>query len=87
MIFIPLVFYIKMQFNGNFMVKLRKPTWSSTTLRSQGYQWVILFILLLNPAPPSDDRNKKKYFRGSFQFSIVSIQKNITPLKIWNLII
>jgi len=31
--------------------------------------------------------NSKKYFRGSFQFSIDTIKKNITPLETLNLII
>ena len=31
--------------------------------------------------------NRKFYFRGSFQFRIVTIKKNITPLETWNLII
>jgi len=38
---------------------------------------------LFNPLPPSDAvrKQKKKYFRGSFQFSIAEIQKKITPLE------
>jgi len=30
-------------------------------------------------------RNRKKYFRGSFQLSIVIILKNITPIETGNL--
>jgi len=36
----------------------------------------------VNPLPPIDAVQKqKKYFRESFQFSIVTIKKNITPLE------
>jgi len=37
----------------------------------------------LNPLHPSDAnrQQKKTYFRESFQFSIVTIKKNITPLE------
>jgi len=36
---------------------------------------------LINLPPPSDAvrKQKKKYFRGSLQISIVTIKKNITP--------
>ena len=44
-----------------------------------------LKLTLYRPAMPFG--NRKIYFRGSFQFSIVTIQKNITPLENRNLII
>jgi len=36
---------------------------------------------MLNDRPAVPFGNRKKYLRGSFQFSIVTIQKNITPLE------
>jgi len=42
-------------------------------------------LTLYRPAMPFG--NRKFYFRGSFQFIIVTIQKNINPLETWNLII
>jgi len=41
-------------------------------------------MYFFNPPPPSDViwKQKKKYFRGSFQFSIVTIQKISLPGKL-----
>jgi len=49
--------------------------------------WLLMEVSVTHYRPAMPFGNGKFYFRGSFQFSIVRISKNITLLETWNLLI